>query len=106
MDTIFCVFTGPEEAIENVCLKQDFNMKSACGTPKCTTSALDFVKCIDYIFYQSDKLQVEQIIELPTDEELDENVAIPSVVFPSDHLALVADFKWTTSKQKKKIIKK
>lgn len=90
------MFTGPEEAIKNECLKQDFNMKSAYGAPKCTTRTLDFVKCVDYIFYQSDRLQVEQVIELPTDEELEENGAIPSIVFPSDHIALVADLKWTS----------
>lgn len=95
-----CV-SGPEEAVENVSLKQEFNMKSACGTPKCTTKTLDFVKCIDYIFYQSDRLEVEQIVELPTDEELDEYEAIPSLVFPSDHIALVTDLKWTSKPIKK-----
>lgn len=34
--------------------------------------------------------------KLPTDEELEENGAIPSIVFPSDHIALVADLKWTS----------
>lgn len=99
-----CV-SGPEEAVENVSLKQEFNMKSAYGTPKCTTRTLDFVKCIDYIFYQTDRLQVEQVIVLPTDEELDENEAIPSLVFPSDHIALVADLKWI-SKPIKKMVEK
>lgn len=86
---------GPEEAVKDVRLNQEFNMKSAYGTPRCTTWTLGFVECIDYIFYQTDRLLVEQVNILPSDEELQAHAAIPSVIFPSDHIALVADLKWT-----------
>ena len=53
----------------------------------------DFKECIDYIFI-SDDLEVEQVVPLPGGEELSLHSAIPSVVCPSDHLALVCDLKW------------
>lgn len=36
-----------------------------------------------------------QAVPLPSEEELSAMTAIPSIVFPSDHVALVADFEWT-----------
>lgn len=35
-----------------------------------------------------------QVAPLPTEEQLRSHTAIPSVVFPSDHVSLVADFEW------------
>jgi 2',5'-phosphodiesterase len=35
-----------------------------------------------------------QVVPLPSIEELQQHVALPSVVFPSDHVALVADVLW------------
>jgi hypothetical protein len=32
---------------------------------------------------------------MPSEEVLKENVAMPSVVLPSDHIALVCDLKWS-----------
>lgn len=86
-----------EEAVKNVCLKQPFSIQSACGTPEYTNFTHAFAACLDYIFYQSDRFEVEQIIPLPTNEELRAHIAIPSVVFPSDHVALVADLKFKTN---------
>ncbi|KAM7349178.1 2',5'-phosphodiesterase 12 [Cochliomyia hominivorax] len=83
-----------EEAVKNVSLKQPFTLQSACGTPEYTNFTHDFAACLDYIFYQPDSFEVEQIIPLPTNEELKAHIAIPSVVFPSDHVALVADLKF------------
>lgn len=86
-----------EEAVNNVSLTQPFRLKSACGTPEYTNFTQAFAACLDYIFYQSDRFDVEQIIPLPTNEELKAHIAIPSVVFPSDHVALVADLKFKSS---------
>ncbi|XP_004527106.1 2',5'-phosphodiesterase 12 [Ceratitis capitata] len=83
-----------EEAVRNVTLSQPFKMKSACGTPPYTNYTHAFAACLDYIFYQSDRLQVHQVVPLPTEDELKSHTAIPSVVFPSDHVALVADLKF------------
>lgn len=39
-----------------------------------------------------------QAVPLPSEEELKSLTAIPSIVFPSDHVALVADFAWNKEK--------
>ncbi|GJQ66888.1 hypothetical protein Trydic_g7910 [Trypoxylus dichotomus] len=85
--------SNAEEAIEGVNLRQQFQLGSACGTPKFTNFTAGFQDCLDYIYYDKTKLAVEQVIPLPTVEELSQNTALPSVVFPSDHIALVADLK-------------
>ncbi|XP_067642263.1 2',5'-phosphodiesterase 12 isoform X2 [Eurosta solidaginis] len=83
--------SNDQEKVQNVSLTQPFRMKSACGTPPYTNFTHAFAACLDYIFYQTDGLEVQQVVPLPTEEELRCHIAIPSVVFPSDHVALVAD---------------
>eukprot|EP00759_Apiculatamorpha_spiralis_P050074 PhF_6_TR4490/c0_g1_i1/m.6186/K19612/PDE12; 2',5'-phosphodiesterase len=48
---------------------------------------------LDYIFYTPKTFDVVSVLPNPTVEELTENIAIPSERFPSDHVAIVADFK-------------
>ncbi|XP_033228631.1 2',5'-phosphodiesterase 12 [Belonocnema kinseyi] len=84
----------PEEAVTGVSLSQDITFASACGTPEYTNYTADFSGCLDYIYYERDQLEVRQVIPMPTTEELALYEAIPSVVFPSDHLSLCADLKW------------
>lgn len=88
------LFADKEEAVTNVQLTQPYNMQSACGTPKYTNYVPGFKACLDYIFYQTEHFQVQEIIPMPSDEELSAHVAIPSVVFPSDHVAIVANLKY------------
>ncbi|KAM0733217.1 2',5'-phosphodiesterase 12 [Formica fusca] len=85
--------SNAEEAIENVSLMQDLCMSSACGTPEYTNYTPEFSGCLDYIFYERDKFEVEQIIPMPSKEELTLHTGLPSVVFPSDHISLCADLK-------------
>ncbi|XP_018579582.1 nocturnin isoform X2 [Anoplophora glabripennis] len=47
---------------------------------------------IDYVFYSKDSLEVDAVLELPTEEEIGEN-RVPSFAYPSDHFSLVCDFK-------------
>lgn len=68
-------------------------MANATGT-SLTNYTEKFKECLDYIFYQTDHLQVERVIPMPSEDQLSAHVAIPSIVFPSDHVALVADFKF------------
>lgn len=86
-------FSDTEEAIENISLTQDLCMSSACGTPQYTNYTPEFSGCLDYIFYEKDKFEVEQIIPMPSKEELTLHTGLPSVVFPSDHISLCADLK-------------
>lgn len=83
--------SNAEQEVKNVSLKQPFKMQSACGTPEFTNYTVGFQACLDYIFIQNDKFSVTKFVELPDEEELKAHLAIPSVVFPSDHIALVAD---------------
>ncbi|XP_050077298.1 2',5'-phosphodiesterase 12 [Anopheles maculipalpis] len=86
--------SNKEEAVENVSLSQPFKMASACGCPEFTNYTIGFTECIDYIFYQTDVLNVNDVIPMPSKEELSMYEAIPSPVFPSDHVALVANMEW------------
>lgn len=83
-----------EEAAKNVTLSQPFNLLSACGTPQFTNFTAGFTECIDYIWFQTDAFKSNSFVEMPSNEELQAHTAIPSVVFPSDHLALVAELEW------------
>ncbi|KAK9310777.1 hypothetical protein QLX08_000077 [Tetragonisca angustula] len=83
-----------KEQVQNVCIKHDTNLSSACGTPEYTNYTGTFSGCLDYIFYQTDYLTVEQVIPMPTKEELSVYTGLPSVVSPSDHIALCVDLKW------------
>ncbi|XP_068197005.1 2',5'-phosphodiesterase 12 [Antennarius striatus] len=53
-----------------------------------------FQGCLDYIFIQPDSMQVEQLIPLPSHQEVTAYEALPSVSHPSDHIALVCDLRW------------
>lgn len=91
-------------------------MGSACGTPQYTNYTVGFADCLDYIFYQDDSFDVQQVsiypqiyiykfinlvlnflpqvVPFPSLEELQANTALPSIVFPSDHISLAADLRW------------
>lgn len=43
-------------------------------------------------------VQVEQVIPLPTHQEVTTHEALPSVAHPSDHIALVCDLLWNPGK--------
>lgn len=91
---IYFVILDKEEAVRNISLKQPFKLRSACGTPKYTNFTAGFRDCLDYIYYDEDCLEVSQVVPFPSDEELAVHTALPSIVFPSDHVSLVSDLKW------------
>lgn len=86
--------SDPDQRIR-MSVKHDINLHSACGTPKYTNYTTTFSGCLDYIFYQTDHLEIEQVIPMPSEEELNLYTALPSVVFPSDHISLCVDLKWS-----------
>lgn len=51
----------PEEEVKDLSLSQPFNMESACGIPEYTNYTVSFAACLDYIFYQTDRLNVEAV---------------------------------------------
>ncbi|KAG8239392.1 hypothetical protein J437_LFUL018243 [Ladona fulva] len=77
-------------------LSHPFSLSSAYGEVPFTNYTSGFVGCLDYIFYSTDALTVEQVVPLPSEEEVAQNIAIPSIVFPSDHLAIIADLRWNS----------
>ncbi|KAJ9577226.1 hypothetical protein L9F63_006200, partial [Diploptera punctata] len=86
--------SNKEEEVKGVSLSHSLQFSSACGTPEFTNYTVGFSGCLDYIFYQNNQLEVSQVVPLPSTEELQQHIALPSIVFPSDHIALVADLAW------------
>ncbi|XP_009569790.2 2',5'-phosphodiesterase 12 [Cuculus canorus] len=87
------VSNGEEERC-NMPLSHPFKLLSACGEPAYTNYVGGFHGCLDYIFIDENALEVEQVIPLPSHEEVTAHQALPSVIHPSDHIALVCDLKW------------
>lgn len=79
---------------KEVTLSHPVKFKSACGVPKFTNYTSDFKGCLDYVFVEDEGLHVTYSVPFPEEAVLAENVALPSQVFPSDHLALIACLKW------------
>ncbi|XP_026857715.2 2',5'-phosphodiesterase 12 [Electrophorus electricus] len=84
---------GPEELVQME-LRSPFQLTSACGEPAYTNYVGGFHGCLDYIYIDSQALLVEQVIPMPSHQEVTTYQALPSVSHPSDHIALVCDLKW------------
>ena len=72
-------------------LTHPFQLISASGHPAYTNFTNDFKDILDYIYIENDIFDVINVAPFPTYEELSRNVALPSVDFPSDHIAVVVD---------------
>ncbi len=82
------------EQVVGLSLNHGFKMDSACGTPKYTNFTMGFRDCIDYIFYQTDRIQVTNVVPFPLEEDLEVYQGLPNIVYPSDHIACIADLKF------------
>ncbi|KAJ8972792.1 hypothetical protein NQ314_000028 [Rhamnusium bicolor] len=80
--------------IGEILLYHQFIFTSSCGTPKYTNYTPDYKGCLDYIFIETNKIKVQQVVPLTEEEELNKYEGLPNDYFPSDHLALVADLKF------------
>lgn len=87
--------SNENEKICGLSLTQPFKMDSACGTPPFTNYTVGFSGCLDYIYYQTDSLFVKEVFPLYPEEEIKKYTALPNVVFPSDHIALISDLQWS-----------
>lgn len=87
--------SGPEECC-SMELRSDFPpLQSACSQLAYTNYVGGFHGCLDYIFIQPNSMQVEQMIPLPSHQEITTYEALPSVAHPSDHIALICDLRWS-----------
>ncbi|KAL1495395.1 hypothetical protein AB1Y20_016763 [Prymnesium parvum] len=85
-------------------VSQPLAMRSAYATllgqePLFTNFTAKFVGTLDYIFYEPNTLQPVEILMLPTEDTVRLEGSLPSSRFPSDHLPLMARFKFTSSPQ-------
>ena len=53
-----------------------------------------FAACLDYIYIEDTKLKTVSVVPMPAHEEVTKYTALPNIVFPSDHIALICDLKW------------
>uniref|UniRef100_A0A3Q1IJS9 2',5'-phosphodiesterase 12 n=1 Tax=Anabas testudineus TaxID=64144 RepID=A0A3Q1IJS9_ANATE len=87
--------SGPEESCSMELLSAFPPLLSACGQPAYTNYVGGFHGCLDYIFIQPESMQVEQVIPLPSHQEVTTYEGLPSVAHPSDHIALACDLRWS-----------
>lgn len=87
--------SGPEESCSMELVSAFPPLLSACSQPAYTNYVGGFHGCLDYIFIQPDSMQVEQVIPLPSHQEVTTYEALPSVAHPSDHIALICDLRWS-----------
>jgi len=62
-----------------------------------TNYSISFKEIIDHIFIDGEHLRKLRTVPMPPESEVSRDVAIPSRVFPSDHLPLIADVTFTTT---------
>lgn len=55
----------------------------------------EFNGCLDYIYYERNSLNCDSVVPAPDHEDVIASDGLPSDVFPSDHLALVADMSYS-----------
>ena len=64
--------------------------------PRFTNYTVDFNGAIDYMFYTGDSLVTSAVLELPDESDiLRRNIsALPNAEWSSDHIALMAEFRF------------
>jgi 2',5'-phosphodiesterase len=56
-----CLFLDKDEEVKGVSLSHSLHLTSVYGTPEYTNFTEGFAGCLDYIFYQHDQLNVDQV---------------------------------------------
>ncbi|KAF0301524.1 2',5'-phosphodiesterase 12 [Amphibalanus amphitrite] len=94
---------GDEHRAPEVTFSHPYQLASAYGAPEVTSRTSSFTGTLDHIFYMADRLTLRQpsdeelcrqVVPLPSAAEVSAGPPLPTPVFPSDHLALTADFGW------------
>ncbi|KAF6151856.1 hypothetical protein GIB67_010430 [Kingdonia uniflora] len=74
--------------------KQKSRMDLKTNEPFFTNCTRDFLGTVDYIFYSADSLMVESLLELVDVGCLQRETGLPSPACSSDHIALLAEFRF------------
>ncbi|KAG6542221.1 hypothetical protein Mapa_016349 [Marchantia paleacea] len=74
--------------------RQRRRIDTGSNEPLFTNCTRDFLGTLDYIFYTADSLAVESLLELLDEESLRKDTALPSPEWSSDHIALLAEFRY------------
>lgn len=85
--------SNKDEEVTGLSVETYFKFKSAYENIDYTNYTPEFKGCLDYIYYQQDDITCESIVPLPDHDLVAAIGGIPSDVFPSDHLALIANLK-------------
>jgi mRNA deadenylase 3'-5' endonuclease subunit Ccr4 len=72
---------------------QNLAEKVKAAHPPATNYTRSFKDTLDHILYNRGAVEVLELLETPDDETLSKEEALPSAVFPSDHLRIQAKFK-------------
>lgn len=83
--------SNSEEAVVGLNVETGLRFQSAYQDIEYTNYTPQFKGCLDYIYFETDGLKCDSIVPLPSHEDVIATGGIPSEVFPSDHLALVAN---------------
>jgi mRNA deadenylase 3'-5' endonuclease subunit Ccr4 len=83
--------TGP---LEMNLFRHPLNLENTSKDIPYTNYVPVFKELLDYIFISKDHFEVVTLAPMPTAEELEEETALPSSVFPSDHLSIAIDVKY------------
>ncbi|XP_060847974.1 2',5'-phosphodiesterase 12-like [Rhopalosiphum padi] len=71
----------------------DFKMDSAYDTDvRYSNYTETFSGLLDHIYFTNQHLYLNEVLPMPSHDDVIQYGGIPSVLFPSDHLALIADF--------------
>jgi len=52
--------------------------------------------CLDYIWFSEQSLEVTAVLETPSSELITKHYALPSIMYPSDHIPLMAELCFKT----------
>jgi len=89
--------TGDRKVGVGLQIHHNLKLRSACGVPSFTNYVRGFHGDLDWILFQEDKAQVLQFAPFPSEKVVTEHVALPSPIFPSDHISLCADLRFLES---------
>lgn len=64
LNNTYGLFTDEDQAVANVALKHNFEMLSAYDTNVISNYTHQFKGCLDYIFYEANKLGLLQVTQI------------------------------------------